>query len=52
MDRICRNCKYHDDYTHSCCNGLSHRVADFTEDDDWCGEYVRREDGSNVPTDT
>lgn len=38
-NKKCETCKYHDSFSWSCCNGLSPKVADFTDNDDWCDEW-------------
>ena len=35
----CKTCKYHDLFSWACCNGISTKVADFTDNDDYCDEW-------------
>lgn len=41
----CKTCRYHDSFSWACCNGLSPKVADFTDNDDYCDEWERKYDG-------
>lgn len=36
---ICKNCKYHDEFTDACCNGDSEHCADFTSNEDSCQDW-------------
>ena len=35
----CGTCKFHDSFSGACCNGLSPKVADFTDNEDFCDEW-------------
>ena len=39
----CEDCRYHDSFSHACCNGLSPKVAEFTNNDDSCDEWEEDE---------
>ena len=41
----CGTCRFHDSFGGACCNGLSPKVADFTDNDDFCNEWERLDDG-------
>lgn len=38
-DKTCATCKWHDDFTAVCCNGLSPDRADFTDPEHSCGAW-------------
>jgi len=48
----CESCKYHDSFSWVCFNGDSPNVADFTDNEDYCNEYVGREDRGDVSAST
>lgn len=37
--KICRNCRWHYDFTGACTNSLSPNCADYTLDEDGCAEW-------------
>ena len=37
-EKRCENCKWHESFSWACVNGYSPKVADFTDNDDWCDE--------------
>ena len=39
----CANCKWHEDFSGACMNGLSEWKADFTENSFVCEEWEERE---------
>lgn len=41
----CDTCRWHDDFSCACCNGLSVKRGDFTDIDDYCDEWEARYDG-------
>lgn len=41
---VCKNCKYHDDFSWVCFNPESEKRADFTDNKDSCTEWESRED--------
>lgn len=43
-DKICQNCKWHDDFSCVCFNGCSDYIADFTDDMHTCEEWEAKED--------
>lgn len=43
MTKCCSTCAWYEDYQGVCCNGDSPHCADFTEPDQWCGEWERKE---------
>lgn len=43
----CRNCKWHDEFSHVCFSGDSPRRADFTDNDYGCGYYKERIDDND-----
>lgn len=42
-DKSCKTCKWHDDFTWACFNGDSPNRADFTDNDDLCGEWAEND---------
>lgn len=44
VEKKCSNCTWHDSYSGVCCNGDSHKRADFTNEDYCCGYYEERKD--------
>ena len=44
MDKICKTCKYHEDFSWVCTNGNSEWRADFTDNYDTCDHWVAREE--------
>ena len=40
----CGTCRFHDELSSACCCGLSPKVADFTDKDDFCDEWERSDD--------
>ena len=42
-EKRCENCKWHEDFSWAYVNGESPKVADFTDNDDWCSEWEKRE---------
>lgn len=45
-DKSCSTCKWHDGFSWVCYNGLSECRADFTDPDDVCKEWEKRENDS------
>ena len=45
MENKCETCKYHDDFSWVCVNGLSENRADFTDENDWCDKWEERKGG-------
>lgn len=43
VDKSCSTCKWHDSFSWVCYNGLSERRADFTDPEDVCKEWEKRE---------
>lgn len=43
VDKSCSNCKWHDRFSWVCYNGLSERRANFTDPEDVCKEWEKRE---------
>lgn len=43
VDKSCSTCKWHDGFSWVCYNGLSERRADFTDPEDVCKEWEKRE---------
>jgi hypothetical protein len=39
LNKTCKKCKFHDDFTGACCNGYSEHCADFTDDEDSCRHF-------------
>ena len=44
VDKSCSNCKWHDRFSWVCYNGLSECRADFTDPDDVCKEWEKKDD--------
>lgn len=42
-DSSCATCKWYADFEGVCCNGDSKMRADFTNPDDWCKRWEKRE---------
>lgn len=42
----CKNCKYHDDFSWVCFNGESEHRGDFTDDDDSCYLFERKDNNT------
>ena len=43
VEKSCSTCKWHDGFSWVCYNGLSERRADFTDPEDVCKEWEKRE---------
>lgn len=41
-EKRCENCKWHESFSWACVNGDSPKVADFTDNDDWCSEWEEK----------
>ncbi len=46
VGKTCSNCKWHDRFSWVCYNGLSECRADFTDPDDVCKEWEKRDETS------
>lgn len=44
VPKNCENCKWHDDFTGTCCNGDSEHCADFTDNSEVCDCHEDLED--------
>ena len=45
MTKCCATCAWYEDFQGVCCNGDSPHRADFTDPDQRCGEWERKEAG-------
>lgn len=43
MTKCCATCAWYEDYQGVCCNEDSPHCADFTEPEQFCGEWERKE---------
>lgn len=43
-EKNCNSCTWHDGYSGVCCNGDSHKRADFVNEDYYCDYYEERKD--------
>lgn len=43
-EKKCETCKYHDDFSWVCFNGLSPDRADFTDNDSCCDEWEKKDE--------
>ena len=42
MEKICKTCDWHDDFSWACCNGDSPYCADFTDDNSTCNNWRKK----------
>ena len=47
-DKICCNCRWHDEYTCVCFNGLSLNCTDVTDVEDSCEHWEKRTDENGI----
>lgn len=48
MTKCCATCAWYEDFQGVCFNGASTCCADFTEPDQWCREWEKKEDEREV----
>ena len=48
MTNTCSSCRWYEDYQGVCFNGDSPHCADFTDQEDCCEEWEKKEDGHEV----